>query len=55
MRATRRLCADFFEMLVHRLGIDRRHDDGGAHAAGRTDRAKQMYGVMAGVPHHGRA
>ena len=41
------LRADFLEMLVHRRGIDRRHDDGRADAALRADGAEQMCGVLA--------
>ena len=50
-----RLRADFFEMLVHRFGIDRGHDDGGADAAGRANGTKQMDRVVADISYHGRA
>ena len=42
-------------MLVHRLGIDRRHDDGRADTTLRADGAEQMCGVVAIVLHHERA
>src|ERR1019366_1731412 len=55
-----RVCAschldtDFLQMLGHRLGVDRGHDDRGAHPASGTDRAEQMRGIMAVVAHHQR-
>jgi hypothetical protein len=55
VRVVSHLCTDFFEMLVHRLGVDRWPDDGGADAPSRANGTKQMYGVMAGVSYHGRA
>src|ERR1700726_2442716 len=48
------LGADLLQMLVHGLGIDGGHDDGGTDAAGRADRAEQMHGVMPIVAHHQR-
>src|SRR5215213_4152407 len=55
MRASGHLRADLLEMLVHRLGVYRRHDDGGTEATVRTDRTEQVRGIMATVPHHQRA
>jgi hypothetical protein len=49
------LSADLLQMFVHGLDIDGGHDDGGADAAGRADRAEQMDGVMTVVAHHRRA
>jgi hypothetical protein len=40
--ARRNLCADFFQVLIHRLGIGNRHDDGRADSALLTDRAEQI-------------
>jgi hypothetical protein len=53
--AWRHLRADFLEMLVHCLGVRGGHDNGGAHAAGRANRAKQISRIMAVIAHHRRA
>ena len=54
MCAWRDLCADLLQVLIHRLGIDRRHDDCSANTTGVTNRAEQIDRVMAIVAHHGR-
>jgi hypothetical protein len=41
-------------MQVHALGIGRRRDHRGAHAARGADRAKQVCGVVAVVSYHRR-
>jgi hypothetical protein len=37
------LCADFLQMLVHRFGVHRRHDDGGTNATLGADCAEQRW------------
>lgn len=54
MRARRDLRADLFQMLAHGFAVDRRHDDRGANAASRAQRAKQVCGVTAIVPYRPR-
>lgn len=44
---------DLDEMLIHRLGIDRRHDDRRAHRALGADCPKQIDGIVPIVAHHG--
>jgi hypothetical protein len=41
VRAWRHLSADFVEVFIHRLGIGRRHDDGGADTEVRANRANR--------------
>jgi len=53
--ACRDLAADLLEMLVHRFGIDARHDNGGADATSRTDGTEDVNGVVPVVAHHWRA
>ena len=55
VRTKRHLSADFAQVLVHRLGVDARHDNGGTDASGRADRAEQIGRVMTVVAHHQRA
>src|SRR5205823_13741753 len=55
VRTGRHLCADLLQVLVHGFGVDERHDDRGAGAARRTDRAEQISGIMAVVAYHRRA
>jgi hypothetical protein len=43
VRAIRHLRVDFLEMFIHGFGIDRWHDDGGAHTTIRG-RWRQRYG-----------
>src|SRR6202020_2480037 len=49
------LGANLSQMLVHRLGVGRRHDDGSPDTASGADGAKQIGGVMTIVSHHERA
>ena len=53
--AGRHLDTDLLEMEVHRCGVDARHDNRGADAASRTDRAEDMNGAMSIITHHRRA
>jgi hypothetical protein len=55
VRARCHLCTDFLQMLVHRFGVDGRHDDGGTNSSVGAYGTEQMHRVVAGVPHHGRA
>ena len=55
VRTRRHLSADFAQVLVHRLDVDARHDDGGTDASGWADRAEQIGRVMTVVAHHQRA
>ena len=53
MCARGRLGADVLQMLAHRLGIDRQHDDGRTDAARATDRAEQGRRVVSDIAHLG--
>ena len=49
------LRTDFIEMLVHCLGVNGGHDNGGAHTAGRANGAKQISRIMPVIAYHPRA
>lgn len=49
------LGTDLGQVLVHRLGVDRRHDDRGPDASGWADRAEDMNGAMPIIAYHRRA
>jgi len=55
VRAGRDVTGDLVEMLLHRLGIGRRHRQGGAEVAGGTDRAEQIRALVALVGRLARA
>ena len=48
----RDLDADLLEVEVHAFRVGRRRDDCSTNAAGWTDRAEDIYGVVTIVPHH---
>src|SRR4051794_26388311 len=48
------LRAGLLQVLVHRLGIDGRHNDGSADPTGRTNCAEQMHRIMTVVADHRR-
>ena len=49
------LGTDLGQVLVHRRGVDRRHDDRGPDASGWADRAEETNGVMPIIAYHRRA
>jgi len=54
VRAGLHLRADLMQMLIHRFGIGRGHDDRSADLTGRADRAKYIDGVVTIIPDRGR-